>query len=67
MKRVGKDDLHTIDRNEIVDKTDTQGKESVLGDKKSAKPNQQKRKDIDDIKKDTTNAQPMGLDPNSQN
>jgi len=36
----------------------------VLGDKKG-KANNKQRKDVDDIKKDTTNAEPMGLDPNA--
>lgn len=64
------ENLQTIDKNEIVDIKENKKDGSILQDKKASAPGskaQATRAEKSDIKKDNTNAQPMGLDPNSQN
>ena len=67
-KKYKESDLQTIDKNEIISDIKDSNKAKtggILGDKKAGK---EKRVvgDDNEIKKDTTSTQPMGLDPNAQ-
>lgn len=68
IKKPKESELQTIEKNEIVDINETQ-KEKILGDARGKSQGQKRaeKPDPNAIKKDTTNAQPMGLDPNAQN
>lgn len=62
-----KDDMQ-MDKNEIVAIKDANNNANILGDKNNQQQNNVKRgNEANDntIRKDTTNAQPMGLDPNA--
>lgn len=60
-EKAGGADLATIDKNEIVDIKEKADDKNILRDPKS----QGGKRAPDAIRKDTTNAAPMGLDPNA--